>query len=151
MTLYNIRNRKWYFDHGYASKSQIFTTTERITCQLFIPYKAQFIVRDLITFLPCERRGNHLSTVASCHQNSYNKAVRWSFWKIRQNQLSWHVRVLYRCSRYLTTPWENLFMSYANNKETDQPAHRRSLINAFLVRCLDRIIHVPKVAIYRNS
>ena len=33
-----------------------------------------------------------------------------------------------------------MFMSYANNKGADQPAHPRSLINAFVVRCLDSII-----------
>ena len=36
------------------------------------------------------------------------------------------------------TSWENLFMPYANNKCADQPAHLRSLISAFVVRCLDR-------------
>ena len=30
-------------------------------------------------------------------------------------------------------------MSYANNKGADQPAHPRSLISAFVVRCLDSI------------
>ena len=38
------------------------------------------------------------------------------------------------------TSWENLFMQYANNKEADQPAHPRSLISTFIVRCLDSII-----------
>ena len=38
------------------------------------------------------------------------------------------------------TPRENLFMPYANNKGADQPAHPRSLISAFVVRCLDRRI-----------
>ena len=32
--------------------------------------------------------------------------------------------------------WENLFMSYANNKGADQPAHLHSLISAFVVHCL---------------
>ena len=32
--------------------------------------------------------------------------------------------------------------SYANNKGADQPAHPRSLINAFVVRCLDSMIHI---------
>ena len=41
---------------------------------------------------------------------------------------------------------KNLFMPYANNKGADQPAHPRSLISAFVVRCLDSII--PVVAIY---
>ena len=38
------------------------------------------------------------------------------------------------------TSWENLFMPYANNKGTDQPAHPHSLISTFVVRCLDSII-----------
>ena len=32
------------------------------------------------------------------------------------------------------------FMSYANNKGADQPAHPRSLISAFVVRCLDSVM-----------
>ena len=31
-------------------------------------------------------------------------------------------------------------MSYANNKGADQPAHLRSLIRVFLVRCLDSVM-----------
>ena len=33
-------------------------------------------------------------------------------------------------------------MSYANNKGADQTAHLRSLISAFVVRCLDSIISI---------
>ena len=47
------------------------------------------------------------------------------------------------------TSWENLFMPYANNKSTDQPAHPRSLISAFVVRWLDSII--PLVSISKIS
>ena len=36
-------------------------------------------------------------------------------------------------------------MSYANNKGADQPAHLRSLICAFVVRCLDRIISLDSI------
>ena len=32
-------------------------------------------------------------------------------------------------------------MSYANNKGADQPAHPRSLISAFVVRCLDSVMY----------
>ena len=39
----------------------------------------------------------------------------------------------------------SLFMPYANNKYTYQPAHPRSLISAFVVRCLDSI--TPTIAI----
>ena len=31
-------------------------------------------------------------------------------------------------------------MPYGNSKGADQPVHLRSLISAFVVRCLDRII-----------
>ena len=37
-------------------------------------------------------------------------------------------------------------MLYANNKGADQPAHPRSLISAFVVRCLDRIISLDSIA-----
>ena len=36
-------------------------------------------------------------------------------------------------------------MSYANNKGADQPAHPRSLISAFVVRCLDSVMSIVSV------
>ena len=36
-------------------------------------------------------------------------------------------------------------MSYANNNGTDQPAHPRSLISAFVVRCLDSVMSLISV------
>ena len=44
---------------------------------------------------------------------------------------------------------ENLLLPYANNKGADQPAHPRSLISTFVVRCLDSII--PLVSISKSS
>ena len=43
----------------------------------------------------------------------------------------------------------HLLLPYANSKGTDQPAHPRSLISTFVVRCLDSII--PLVSISRIS
>ena len=37
-------------------------------------------------------------------------------------------------------------MSYANNKGADQIAHPRSLISAFVIRCLDSIISLDYIA-----
>ena len=37
------------------------------------------------------------------------------------------------------------FISYANNKGADQPAHSRSLISAFVVRCLDSVMSLVSV------
>ena len=40
-------------------------------------------------------------------------------------------------------------MPYANNKGADQPAHPRSLISTFIVRCLDST--TPLVVIFEIS
>ena len=37
-------------------------------------------------------------------------------------------------------------MLYVNNKGADQPAHSRSLISAFVVRCLDSVISLDPIA-----
>ena len=37
-------------------------------------------------------------------------------------------------------------MLYANNKGADQPAHPRSLISAFIVRCLDSIMPLVSIS-----
>ena len=42
--------------------------------------------------------------------------------------------------------WENLFLSYANNKDANQPPHLRSLISAFVVRCLESIISILTIS-----
>ena len=41
-------------------------------------------------------------------------------------------------------------MSYANNKGADQSAHPRSLISAFIVRCLDSIISLDSAEYSQN-
>ena len=41
-------------------------------------------------------------------------------------------------------------MSYANNKDADQPAHPRSLISAFVVHCLDSVMSLVSVTKISN-
>ena len=50
---------------------------------------------------------------------------------------------------YMSHVMKKPVLSYANNKGADQPAHLRSLISAFVVRCLDSIM--PLLAIYKQS
>ena len=53
------------------------------------------------------------------------------------------------CISNWATPWENLFIPYANNKVADQPAHPGCLIRAFTVRYLDSVIlllAVPQIS-----
>ena len=49
---------------------------------------------------------------------------------------------------YLDEPGQEkmCLMSYANNKGADQPAHSRSLISAFVVRCLDSTMSLDSIA-----
>ena len=42
------------------------------------------------------------------------------------------------------------FLPYANNNGADQPAHPRSLISAFVVRCLDSIIPLVSISAISN-
>ena len=42
-------------------------------------------------------------------------------------------------------------LAYANNKGADQPAHPRSLISAFVVRCLDSTIPLLATAEIQDS
>ena len=37
-------------------------------------------------------------------------------------------------------------MSFANNKGADQPAHPRSLISAFVVRCRDSVMSLVSIS-----
>ena len=41
---------------------------------------------------------------------------------------------------------EMCLMTYANNKGADQPAHPRSLISTFVVRCLDSMIRILAIS-----
>ena len=41
---------------------------------------------------------------------------------------------------------KSCLMPYANNKGADQPAHRRSLISTFVVRCLDKIMSLVSIS-----
>ena len=46
------------------------------------------------------------------------------------------------CKLFVSEPGaeKTCLMSYANNKGADQPAHSRSLISIFVVRCLDSML-----------
>ena len=47
---------------------------------------------------------------------------------------------------YLYEPGKKMcLMSYVNNKGADQPAHPRSLISAFVFRCLDSVMSIVSV------
>ena len=76
-----------------------------------------------------------------------------TYWRCNGPTCSiWMLALLYITHHTIypwSTSWENLFMQHANNKGADQPAHPRSLINAFVVRCLDSII--PLVSIFKIS
>ena len=47
---------------------------------------------------------------------------------------------MYICKHIWASTPENLPSEFANNKSTNQPAHLRSLISAFVIRLLESII-----------
>ena len=59
-----------------------------------------------------------------------------------------NVKCIVNVYRFLNEPGHErmCLMFYANNKVADQPAHPRSLISAFVVRCLDSIISLDSIA-----
>ena len=50
--------------------------------------------------------------------------------------------LLWRCLEIIEPRHEKPVLPYAKNEGADQPAHPRSLNGAFVVRCLDSIIHI---------
>ena len=52
------------------------------------------------------------------------------------------IRFILLCCQIWAMSWYYLFMPYANNKEADQPAHLHSLIDVFIVCCLDSMIPI---------
>ena len=50
-----------------------------------------------------------------------------------------------KCDRNEPSHEKTCLMSYANNKGVDQPTHPRSLISAFVVRCLDSVMSLVSV------
>ena len=69
----------------------------------------------------------------------------------RQDERLHHTALLKKqgrccCLFIWATSWGNLILPYANNKGADQPAHPRSLIIIFVVRCLDSIISLVSVS-----
>ena len=61
---------------------------------------------------------------------------------------SWSLFIL---TIYETGHEQMCLMPYANNKGADQPAHPRSLISAFVVRCLDSIISLDPITEIQDS
>ena len=53
---------------------------------------------------------------------------------------------VYHINKYEPGHEKMCLMPYANNKGADQPAHPRSLISAFVVRCQDRMIPVVYIS-----
>ena len=80
-----------------------------------------------------------------CPENSfYSSYIKLSYGKVRKRLwlAQYAMHKMYTFGLLLFEPGHEkmCLMPYANNKGADQPAHPRSLINAFVVRCLDSII-----------
>ena len=69
---------------------------------------------------------------------------------IRAKRKTWKeshpIKAMQKLKTYEPGHKKMCLMPYANNKGADQPAHPRSLISAFVVRCLDSIISLDSIA-----
>ena len=84
---------------------------------------------------------NHILLYEQVPRRKYSCTL----WKNRlKYQISLTTTIVVR--QIWATSWENLFMPYMNNKGADQPAHPHNLIGAFVVCCLDSIIHLLAIA-----
>ena len=61
--------------------------------------------------------------------------------KCKWASFSWGIHLLFGPGHV-----KKCLLTYANNKGEDQPAHPRSLISTFVVRCLDRIICILAIS-----
>ena len=69
-----------------------------------------------------------------------NKLTIWQF------SFKYCCRIIGKLYTYEPSHEKTCLMSYANNKGADdQTAHQRSLISAFVVRCLDGIISLDSI------
>ena len=70
-------------------------------------------------------------------------SLRWAhshFVGFIMSQLIYYSQLRHAASSYGPGHAKTCLMAYANNKGADQPAHPRSLISTFVVRCLDSMI-----------
>ena len=76
------------------------------------------------------------SKVWLCHWNTIISILVKFNWQELSFSVSNRKKPVYDGALICAASWENLFMPYANNKSTDQPAHPCSVISALVVRCL---------------
>ena len=55
------------------------------------------------------------------------------------------VKSLWQIKYKWARPWENVSYAICKQKDADQPAHPRSLISPFVVRCLDSMIALDSI------
>ena len=93
--------------------------------------KSILIIKSILLEIPPQAEG-YLSKTIKANNIKYKVLKTGILWKQGN-----HIRHEYEPGREKT--------SYANNKGADQPAHPRSLISAFVVRCLDSVMSLVSV------
>ena len=119
----------------------------RILLMLLDSFSKIMYIRDI-------RRTCDMNAMGHVHSNKVSSPLR-SYFGECQKFLSEIVYIysnfmanIHTCIRNTNEPGHEkmCLMSNANYKGADQPAHPRSLISAFVVRCLDSIISLDSIA-----
>ena len=97
--------------------------------------------------IECKYYHYSVSTHFMEHEQMYSiHSAHWFCWILTCKRLKRVPCYSSSSKGWYTLKWamacENLFIPYANNKGADQPARPRSLISAFVVRCLDSIVSI---------
>ena len=102
-------------------------------------YQHSYFVNNGIQLFMLQNKSLLLKLVLNLQFNSETDEVD-IWWKLKKTFLKFSLKT------YEPGHEKMCLMSYANNKGADQPVHPRSLISAFVVRCLDNIISLDSIA-----
>ena len=75
--------------------------------------------------------------ISSTEKENNDQLTKHELVKAQLSQAKTSCSKFYWSSNIWATPWQNLFIPYANNKDTDQNAYPSSLFSTFVVRYLD--------------
>ena len=127
------------------SMSVLSTVTQTVFSLILLNFgvcEVTFFIFSNVAFISFLHRSYfYLSSILDVESNRHVKK-QW-FYCVKKGSIFSYIHHYYRgANMIINEPGHEkmCLMSYANNKGADQPAHPRSLISAFIVRCVDSII-----------
>ena len=109
----------------------------------------------VINFNPTKAFKTVLKSCKECKILNHLENCTWSFATVYFTYfhycIMWVYNLLLSTRNKLSPAMRKPEMLYANNTDADKPAHPRSLISVFVIRCLDSIINLVSVSYQKCS